>query len=87
MASINFLYPLNKVLKLAMPKAVLEKMRYHKQLVHEKFLQRLGMEQKAKAQDYVGSIMTYNEDKGEVKIPKAEIEANMTLLILSLIHI
>ncbi|KAJ4331982.1 hypothetical protein N0V87_008722 [Didymella glomerata] len=83
MASINFFYPLNRILKLAMPKAVMEKMRYHKQLVHEKFLQRLGMEQKAKAQDYVGSIMAYNEEKGEVKIPKEEIEANMTLLIFA----
>jgi cytochrome P450 len=83
MASINFFYPLNRILKLAMPNAVMEKMRYHKQLVHEKFLQRLSMEQKAKAQDYVGSIMAYNEEKGEVKIPKEEIEANMTLLIFA----
>jgi cytochrome P450 len=83
MASINFFYPLNRVLKLAMPKAVMAKMQYHKQLVHEKFLQRLDMEHKAKAQDYVGSIMAYNEEKGEVKIPKEEIEANMTLLIFA----
>lgn len=83
MASINFFYPLNRILKFAMPKAVIEKMHYHKQLVHEKFLQRLSMEKKAKAQDYVGSIMAYNEEKGEVKIPKEEIEANMTLLIFA----
>jgi cytochrome P450 len=83
MASINFFYPLNKVLKLAMPKKVMEKMQYHKQLAHEKFLQRLSMQHKAKAQDYVGSIMAYNEEKGEVKIPKEEIEANMTLLIFA----
>ncbi|KAF3037521.1 hypothetical protein E8E12_007436 [Didymella heteroderae] len=83
MASINFFYPLNRILKLTMPKAVMEKMRYHKQLIHEKFLQRLGMEQKAKAQDYVGSVMAYNEEKGEVKISKEEIEANMTLLIFA----
>lgn len=83
MASLNFFYPLNRVLKLAMPKAVMVKMQYHKQLVHEKFLQRLDMKYKAKAQDYVGSIMAYNEEKGEVKIPKEEIEANMTLLIFA----
>lgn len=83
MASINFFSPLNRILKLAMPKTVMEKMRYHKQLVHEKFHQRLGMGHKAKAQDYVGSIMAYNEEKGEIKIPKEEIEANMTLLIFA----
>ncbi|KAJ4986130.1 cytochrome P450 [Stagonosporopsis vannaccii] len=83
MASINFFYPLNKILQLAMPKSVMEKMRYHKQLAHEKLLQRLSMEHKATAQDYVGSIMAYNEEKGEVKIPKEEIEANMTLLIFA----
>ncbi|KAJ8113006.1 hypothetical protein OPT61_g4758 [Boeremia exigua] len=83
MASINFFYPLNKVLKLAMPRKVMEKMQYHKQLVHEKFLQRLSMEHKARSEDYVGSIMAYNEEKGEIKIPKDEIEANMTLLIFA----
>lgn len=83
LASINFFRPLNKVLKLAMPKKVMEKMQYHKDLAHEKFMQRLAMETKTKAQDYVGSIMTYNEEKGEVKIPKEEIEANMTLLIFA----
>lgn len=83
MASINFFYPLNKILKLAMPRKVMEKMRYHKQLAHEKLLQRLNMEHKAEAQDYVGSIMAYNEEKGEVKIPETEIEANMTLLIFA----
>lgn len=83
MASINFFYPLNKILKLAMPKKVMEKMQYHKQLAHEKLLQRLSMEHKANSQDYVGSIMAYNEEKGEVRIPKEEIEANMTLLIFA----
>ncbi|KAH7374279.1 benzoate 4-monooxygenase cytochrome-like protein P450 [Pyrenochaeta sp. MPI-SDFR-AT-0127] len=83
LASINFFRPLNKALKLAMPKKIMEKMEYHKGLAHEKFLQRLSMESKTKAQDYVGSIMTYNEEKGEVKIPKEEIEANMTLLIFA----
>jgi len=83
MASINFFYPLNMILKLAMPKAIMDKMQYHKQLAHEKLLQRLDMEHKATAQDYVGSIMAYNEEKGEVKIPKEEVEANMTLLIFA----
>ncbi|KAF1976729.1 benzoate 4-monooxygenase cytochrome-like protein P450 [Bimuria novae-zelandiae CBS 107.79] len=85
MASINFFSPLNKVLKYAMPKAVMEKMEYHKQIAHEKFLQRFDAEEsggKGK-QDYVGSIVAYNKDKGEVKIPKEEIEANMTLLIFA----
>ena len=58
-------------------------MRYHKQMTHEKFLQRLSMQHKPKAQDYVGSIMAYNEEKGEVKIPKEEIEANITFLIFA----
>ena len=83
MASINFFYPLNKVLKLAMPRKIMEKMQYHKQLAHEKSIQRLSMQRKEKAQDYIGSIVAYNEEKGEVMIPKEEIEANMTLLIFA----
>jgi cytochrome P450 len=74
---------MNKLLKLAMPKKVMGQMQYHKQLVHEKLGQRLASEHKTKTQDYVGSIMAYNEDKGEVKIPKEEIETNMTILIFA----
>ena len=85
MASINFFSPLDRVLKYAMPASVMKKMEYHKQLAHEKFLQRWDAEQAdgKRRQDYVGSITTYNEEKGEVKIPKDEIEANMTLLIFA----
>ncbi|KAF2027984.1 benzoate 4-monooxygenase cytochrome-like protein P450 [Setomelanomma holmii] len=83
MASINFYRPLNKMLKLAMPKSIMQKMDYHRQISHEKFEQRLAMEHKMKAQDYVGSIAAYNDEKGEVKIPKEEMEANMTLLIFA----
>jgi cytochrome P450 len=83
MASINFFTPLNKLLKLTMPKKVMANMQYHKQLAHERFEQRLTMEHKSKAQDYVGSIVAYNEEKGETKIAKAEIEANMTVLIFA----
>ncbi|KAJ4349701.1 uncharacterized protein N0V89_008318 [Didymosphaeria variabile] len=83
MASINFFSPLNKVLKYAMPKSVMRKMVYHKQIAHEKFLQRLSLGENKGKQDYVGSIMAYNAEKGEVKIPKDEIEANMTLLIFA----
>jgi cytochrome P450 len=70
-------------MKLGMPKKIMARMDYHRNLVHEKFMQRLTMENKMKAQDYVGSIMAYNEEKGEVKIPKEEIEANMTVLIFA----
>ncbi|KAF2439282.1 benzoate 4-monooxygenase cytochrome-like protein P450 [Karstenula rhodostoma CBS 690.94] len=83
MASINFFAPLNRALKYAMPKAVMEKMEYHKQIAHERFLQRLAMGDRRGSQDYVGSIMAYNAEKGEVKIPEEEIEANMTLLIFA----
>jgi cytochrome P450 len=83
MASINFFQPLDKLLKLAMPKSIMEKMSYHKQLAHEKFEQRWNMEHKTKTQDYIGSIATYNEEKGEIRIPKEEIEANMVLLIFA----
>lgn len=83
MASINFFRPLDKLLKLAMPKKMMAQMEYHKQLSHEKFEQRLAMQNKNKALDYVGSIAAYNDEKGEVKIPKEEIEQNMTLLIFA----
>jgi cytochrome P450 len=83
MASINFFRPLDRLLKIAMPKSIMDKMSYHKQLAHEKFEQRVAMEYKSKAQDYVGSITAYNEEKGEIRIPKEEIEANMVLLIFA----
>jgi cytochrome P450 len=82
-ASINFYRPLNKLLKLSMPRSIMEKMKYHQELAHEKLMQRLGMEDKAKAQDYVGSILAYNQGKGEAKISDEEIEANMTVLIFA----
>lgn len=83
MASINFFRPLDKLLKLAMPRGVMEKMKYHKELAHAKFMQRLAMEHKEKAQDYVGSILAYNQEKGETKISDEEIEMNMTVLIFA----
>lgn len=83
MASINFYRPLENLLKFAMPKSALKKMEYHKQLVHEKLQQRLEREHKSNIQDYVGSVMTYNEEKGEVKIPKDEIESNLRILIFA----
>ena len=75
MTSISFSYPLNEALTFAVPK------KSHGE--DEKFLQRLSMQHKPKAQDHVGSIMAYNGEKGEVKIPKEEIEANITLLIFA----
>lgn len=83
LASINFFRPLSALLKLAIPKRIVEKMNYHKSLTHAKLMQRLAMDNKKKAQDYVGSIAAYNEEKGELKIPQEEIEANMTLLIFA----
>jgi cytochrome P450 len=83
MASINFFSPLNKLLKLVISKKIIAKMEYHKQLAHEKLEQRLAMGHKSKAQDYVGSILTYNDQKGDIRISKEEIEANMTLLIFA----
>ena len=85
MASINFFAPLDKVLKLAMPRSVMEKMRYHKEIAHEKFEQRLSGEVGGEEgkQDYVGSIVAYNREKGEEVVPRGEMEANLTLLIFA----
>jgi cytochrome P450 len=83
MASINFYRPLNHLLKFALPISVIQKMEYHKQLVHEKLQQRLEQEHNSNVQDYVGSVMNYNEKKGEVKIPKDEIESNLRILIFA----
>lgn len=83
-ASINFFRPLDKLMKFAMPKNILEKMQYHKDLVHEKLGQRLATDRITSTRhDYVGSILEYNEEKGEVRIPTDEIEANMTVLIFA----
>lgn len=83
MASINFFRPTDKILKFLMPKKIMEKMKYHREITHEKLEQRLLMKHKSMAQDYVGSIMAYNEEKGEMIIPKEEIEANMAVLIFA----
>jgi cytochrome P450 len=83
MASIKFFSPLDKLLELAMPKNVLQKMQYHQDLARQKCLQRISMhDEKASTQDYVGSILQYNKEKGEV-IPREEIVMNMGLLIFA----
>lgn len=83
MATVNFFSPLDKLLTYTIPKRVLEQMRYHNELVHEKFHQRLAMPGKAKSQDYIGSVVQYNEMKGEVKVPMEEMENNMRVLIFA----
>ncbi|KAF2662135.1 benzoate 4-monooxygenase cytochrome-like protein P450 [Lophiostoma macrostomum CBS 122681] len=82
MASVNFFSPLDKLLRYAMPGHVQKKMEYHIELAKQKGLQRLAMGHQEGKQDYVGSILQYNEEKGE-KIPKEEILENMSVIIFA----
>lgn len=84
MASINFFSPLDKLLTLAIPTGIMQKMKYHQSLAKSKVEQLLAMQQnKATRRCFVGSILQYNEEKGEIKIPDEEIQENMTLLIFA----
>ncbi|KAF2679428.1 cytochrome P450 [Lentithecium fluviatile CBS 122367] len=83
MASVNFFAPLDRAFAYAIPETVRRKMTYHRELVHERFMQRLGMVGKQASQDYVGSVLKYNEEKGEVRVPIQELEANMAVLIFA----
>lgn len=84
MASINFFSPLDKLLKLAIPASIMQKMQYHQDLAKNKVQQLLATRQdKTTSRGFVGSILQYNEDKGEIKIPDEEIQENMTLLVFA----
>lgn len=82
-ASVNFFSPLDRLLAYTIPRTVREKMNYHKQLVHERFRQRLDREDKRTSPDFVGSVLQYNESKGSTRVTMEEMEANMMTLILA----
>lgn len=82
-AAVNFFRPLDSILAYTIPKSVRQKMEYHRQLVHEKLQQRLAMPEKSESQDYVGSVLKYNEVKGETRVPMDELESNLNVLIFA----
>ncbi|PSN70543.1 benzoate 4-monooxygenase cytochrome-like protein P450 [Corynespora cassiicola Philippines] len=82
-AAVNFFSPLDKLLKLAIPRSILKKVEYHKAIAKAKVQQRLSVQDGTKSQDYVYSILQYNRQKGEVKISQEELEVDMSLLIFA----
>ncbi|KAF1952725.1 benzoate 4-monooxygenase cytochrome-like protein P450 [Byssothecium circinans] len=85
MATVNFFSPLDKLLAFTIPASIKAKMVFHRELVHQKMHQRLGMPEKKGARDFVGSVLRYNEEKGETKVPvpMEELEADLSVLIFA----
>ena len=80
MASLNYYNPLQKLLKHTMPKAVREKMTYHRELTEQKVRQRLEM--KDERPDFVQAVLKYNNEKTE-KVTQEELELNMSVMVFA----
>lgn len=85
MASLNHYYGLTGVLKLLMPGKTMEKMRWHKQLTHEKVGERVAMEEERR--DFVQCVLDHNKDRSIREkgrgVTQQEIELNMSVLVFA----
>ncbi|KAK0805960.1 hypothetical protein LTR59_003778 [Friedmanniomyces endolithicus] len=79
-ASVNYYAPLQKLLKFVLPAKVREKMVYHRQLSAQKVQQRLELQETR--QDFIGSVLKYNQEKTEKVTPK-ELELNMSIFVFA----
>ncbi|OCT52639.1 Versicolorin B desaturase [Cladophialophora carrionii] len=83
-ASLNYFAPLQKVLRYTMPRAVREKMVYHRELSTRKVRQRLQLE--GERADFVQAVLNYNTDRekseGE-KVTPQELELNMSVMVFA----
>lgn len=86
MASLNhYHHGLMGLLKRLMPAKTMEKMRWHKQLTHEKVGERLNM--KEERRDFVQCVLDYNRDRSQKEkgniCTNAEIELNMSVMVFA----
>ncbi|TKA34700.1 hypothetical protein B0A54_13300 [Friedmanniomyces endolithicus] len=79
-ASVNYYAPLQKLLKFVLPAKVREKIIYHRQLSAQKVQQRLELQETR--QDFIGSVLKYNQEKTEEVTPK-ELELNMSIFVFA----
>jgi hypothetical protein len=85
-ASLNYFAPLQKVLRYTMPKAVREKMIYHRELSTQKVRQRLQLQ--GERADFVQAVLNYNVDREKSgneneKVTPQELELNMTVFVFA----
>ena len=64
MASVNFFSPLDKLFEYIIPKDVLRKAEYHKELTNKKIQQRIEKSESAATSDYIGIITEFFSKKG-----------------------
>lgn len=80
-ASTNFYPPFNKLLRYMIPRKIRQKIVDHKAMSNEKVQKRLSLAQKRP--DFIDTITTQNEGKGERAMTLKEIELNMSILVFA----
>lgn len=82
MASLNYYHSgLTRLLKGLMPKRVMEKMAWHKELVRERVGERIALE--GRRRDFVQSVLDWNAEGKGKEVTKEEIELNMSVVIFA----
>jgi cytochrome P450 len=80
-ASTKFYPPFDKLLRYVIPRKVLQKMLDHRTMSSEKVHKRLGSAEQRP--DFINTIMTQNDGKGEQGMTLKEIELNMSILVFA----
>jgi cytochrome P450 len=80
-ASINFYPPFDRLLRYVIPKKFLQRMLDHKAIATEKVHERLSFTEQRP--DFVNTITTQNEGRGEKAITMKEIKLNMSILVFA----
>ena len=80
-ASINFYPPFDRLLRYVIPKKILQRMLDHKAMTIEKVHKRLSVTEQRP--DFINTITTQNEGRGEKAMTLKEIELNMSILVFA----
>jgi len=80
-ASINFYPPFDRLLRYVIPKKILQRMLDHKAMTIEKVHKRLSVTEQRP--DFINTITTQNEGRGEKVMALKEIELNMSILVFA----
>ena len=80
-ASTNFYPPFDRLLRHIIPRKILQKMLDHRTMSSEKVRKRLGSTEQRP--DFINTITTQNEGKGEKAMTLKEIELNMSVLVFA----
>ena len=80
-ASVNFYPPFDRLLRYIIPQKILQKMIDHRTMSIEKVHKRLGSPEQRP--DFINTITTQNEGKGDKAMTLKEIELNMSVLVFA----